>query len=93
MLEVVKNSIYQSNGPGIDDDTILYTITIRNIGVMSARDIQILDTGDGCLNGVNDGGDDDNIENDEQFVDVTFQQHQGILLNIDFFIKILEKLL
>ena len=43
IITAAKESTYQPNNNGTDDDTILYKITIRNIGSLPARDIIIND--------------------------------------------------
>jgi uncharacterized repeat protein (TIGR01451 family) len=43
ILMVSKESVYQTNGEGISDDTIAYQITVKNVGNRSARDIMITD--------------------------------------------------
>jgi len=43
ILAVNKESVYQTNGEGISDDTISYAITIKNIGNRIARDVIITD--------------------------------------------------
>ncbi|KPA10033.1 protein containing DUF11 [Candidatus Magnetomorum sp. HK-1] len=43
ILIITKNSVYQTNTPGIEDDTISYQVTIENIGNRPARDILITD--------------------------------------------------
>jgi len=43
ILIVNKESVYQTNGEGISDDTIAYQISVKNIGNRNARDIVITD--------------------------------------------------
>jgi len=43
ILKVTKSSQYNNNGPGPNDDTITYTVTIQNTGLSAAKDVLISD--------------------------------------------------
>ena len=43
ILSVSKESVYQTNGAGISDDSIAYQISVKNIGSRIARDVLITD--------------------------------------------------
>ncbi|WP_028315926.1 DUF11 domain-containing protein [Desulfatibacillum aliphaticivorans] len=43
VLSITKTSVYQENGAGTADDTILYTVQIENQGANDAKDIAVTD--------------------------------------------------
>ena len=43
VLAITKTSVYQENAGGTDDDTILYTVRIENLGASDARNIVVTD--------------------------------------------------
>ncbi len=44
VLQVAKESTYNDNGAGLDDDTITYQVTVKNIGTSQARDVILQDS-------------------------------------------------
>lgn len=42
-IETVKTSTYHQNGPGVADDTISYSVTVKNVGTQTAWNVKLWD--------------------------------------------------